>query len=307
MASKLGKQESAGAVRKLSDLVAGSTENAAVRTRFLAQLFNTVGDSQVKYGALLAALRYAAKAGTTGQLMPAWEGSLDSFMGSFGDVGPGAKRELYVAFAEQYAEPCAKSYKCLLQAVATLDKEPAAGAGAGELVAKAIVEFLKAKDVYSCDLLHGAAVKGMGKSSKHYGMVELLQIFVEGQFSDYEAFMGKNKGLLGAHGLDAEDCARKMRIMTLAGIASTADAGEVSYAYVKEALGIEGDTVEKWIVSAIGAGVLEGRMDQMREVLEVSKTTARTFKAADWDEVAKRLSMFKTNLNSIAASIDVVA
>ena len=305
MASKLGKQESAGAVRKLSDLVAGSTENAAVRTRFLAQLFNTVGDSQVKYDALLSALRYAAKAGTTGQLMPAWEGSLDSFMGSFGDVGAGAKRELYVAFAEQYAEPCAKSYKCLLQAVATLDTEPAAGAD--ELVAKAIAEFLKAKDVYSCDLLHGTAVKGMGKASKHYGMVELLQIFVEGQFSDYEAFTGKNKGLLGAYGLDAEDCARKMRIMTLAGIASTADAGEVSYAYVKEALGIEGDTVEKWIVSAIGAGVLEGRMDQMREVLEVSKTTARTFKAADWDEVAKRLSMFKTNLNSIAASIDVVA
>jgi len=305
MASKLGKQESAGAVRKLSDLVAGSTENAAVRTRFLAQLFNTVGDSQVKYDALLSALRYAAKAGTTDQLMPAWEGSLDSFMGSFGDVGAGAKRELYVAFSEQYAEPCAKSYKCLLQAVATLDTEPAAGAD--ELVAKAIAEFLKAKDVYSCDLLHGTAVKGMGKASKHYGMVELLQIFVEGQFSDYEAFTGKNKGLLGAYGLDAEDCARKMRIMTLAGIASTADAGEVSYAYVKEALGIEGDTVEKWIVSAIGAGVLEGRMDQMREVLEVSKTTARTFKAADWDEVAKRLSMFKTNLNSIAASIDVVA
>ena len=94
-----------------------------------------------------------------------------------------------------------------------------------------------------------------------------------------------------------------MRVMALAGLAASSEGTRLAYSQVEAALQVGEAEVEGWIVKAIGAGVLEGRMDQMQQVLHVQRATKRTFGAQDWEEVSARLGGFRKSLASISTQM----
>lgn len=94
-----------------------------------------------------------------------------------------------------------------------------------------------------------------------------------------------------------------MRVMALAGLAAGSEGARLAYSQVEAALQVGEAEVEGWIVKAIGEGVLEGRMDQMQQVLHVQRATKRAFGAQDWEEVSARLEGFRKNLASISTQM----
>ena len=68
-------------------------------------------------------------------------------------------------------------------------------------------------------------------------------------------------------GVSHVDCVEKMRLLSICSLASQQP--EVPYALLATTLQIEVCEVEYWVVKAIMAGLLEAKMDQLREVVAV--------------------------------------
>lgn len=98
-------------------------------------------------------------------------------------------------------------------------------------------------------------------------------------------------------GLTHEECLRKQRVLALAGLASGRE--ELSYAQVAQELGVEEGEVEAWVIEAVGAGVVDARLDQTRRVVLVNHVTLRTFTAEHWQQMSSRLALWKDNLVSL--------
>jgi translation initiation factor 3 subunit M len=103
-------------------------------------------------------------------------------------------------------------------------------------------------------------------------------------------------------GLVHEECITKMRLMSLTGLASKGS-GEITYAVVREALKITDDEVEYWIVRAIGLKLLEAKMDQLRQVVIISRCIERVFGLAQWRDLLGRLTIWKDNVNNVSRII----
>jgi translation initiation factor 3 subunit M len=80
--------------------------------------------------------------------------------------------------------------------------------------------------------------------------------------------------------------------MSLTGLASKGS-GEITYAVVREALKITDDEVEYWIVRAIGLKLLEAKMDQLRQVVIISRCIERVFGLAQWRDLLGKLTIWK--------------
>ena len=69
-------------------------------------------------------------------------------------------------------------------------------------------------------------------------------------------------------------------------------------ASIAKALDVPADQVESWVVRAIGMKLIEGKIDQVRGVLSVTRATQPAFGAAQWKELATRLAALKSHLGS---------
>jgi hypothetical protein len=61
----------------------------------------------------------------------------------------------------------------------------------------------------------------------------------------------------------------------------------------QDALDLEEGQEEAWVIRAIGAKLLEARIDQMRRSVSVTKLTQRTFTAAAWADLRAQLAAWK--------------
>eukprot|EP01137_Pigoraptor_chileana_P027302 Opistho-2@9715 len=121
---------------------------------------------------------------------------------------------------------------------------------------------------------------------------KLLGIFVSEGIDAYEQLHAENADAIAKLGLSHDDCRDKMRLLTLASIAS--EVSELKYATVAETMRIGREDVEEWIIKAIGSGLLEARLDQLNERVLISRSTHRTFSKAQWTYVKQRLGAWQT-------------
>jgi translation initiation factor 3 subunit M len=131
----------------------------------------------------------------------------------------------------------------------------------------------------------------------------LLTVFLTGQLADYLAFHTKQAGVVSGLGLSHEDCVAKMRLASLAALgADGASEGVITYAQVQAALQIEPAEVEAWVVRAIGAGVLEAKMDQVRRTVLITRSLHRVFGPQQWAELAAKLRSYSDNIAGALAT-----
>ena len=123
-----------------------------------------------------------------------------------------------------------------------------------------------------------------------------------GQLGDYLAFQKDNADVLTKHGLDHAACMAKMRLMSLAALGAESSTGQVAYSRVQEVLQVPAEEVESWVVKAIAAGVLEAKLDQVREAVLVNLCLHRVFGPQQWVELRSKLALWRDNVASVATS-----
>jgi hypothetical protein len=142
----------------------------------------------------------------------------------------------------------------------------------------------------------------------------LLRVFVSGKLADYTSLVQSKPALLETLGLDGDVCTLKMRLLSLTSLASASS--EVAYKQIAEDLGLTVGAasdgampawmgeVESWVIQAIAAGLIEGRLDQRRGVVEVTRSTQREFHDDDWTAVGDKLSAWRDHVQRMLMVVE---
>lgn len=166
-----------------------------------------------------------------------------------------------------------------------------------EQTTKLIKLSLSVSSFFDYDTIYAIVSSLSGIDSE---LLSLLKIFVNGTLSDYKAFPAAS---VTAIGLDAEELTTKIRLLTLASLASASPNLTVPYSAIALALAIDDEQVEFWIIDVIRAGLLEGKMSQLEQKLYIHRVVTRTFGPEQWADISRRLDVWKTSLKDVLAVV----
>jgi translation initiation factor 3 subunit M len=230
---------------------------------------------------------------------------VDSFLKEW-NIGVKEQRELYLGIANVLKESKSSSkdaFTFLTKYLATFSGEEASNIDeAKEEAVRTIIEFVKTPDMFQCDLLDMPAIGQLEKDAKHMLVYQLLKIFLTQRLDAYLEFQAANSDLLKSYGLVHEECIAKMRLMSLVDLASNVS-GQIPYAVIKDTLQINDNEEELWVVKAITMKLIDGKMDQMNQVVVVSRYTERVFGQQQWETLRTKLSTWRGNITNVISTI----
>ncbi|KAF7803089.1 eukaryotic translation initiation factor 3 subunit M-like [Senna tora] len=280
-------------------------EKPVVRLKILFNLYNLLETPYSRFYVYLKALNLAVNGKVTEHVIPSFV-KMDSFLKDWGSIGIMEQRELLLTISNilQDNKSMAKdSLKFLTKYLATFSGEDAqALSEAKEEAVRAIVEFVKAPDIFQCDLLDMPAVWQLEKDAKYALVYQLLKIFLTQTLDAYLEFQTVNSTLLKSYDLVHEECIAKMRLMSLVDLASNGS-GQIPYALIRDTLRINDDEVELWVVKAITAKLIECKMDQMNQVVIVSHCHDRVFGQHQWQILRTKLAAWRGNVANVISTI----
>lgn len=279
-------------------------EKPALRLKILFNLYNLLENAYSRFYVYLKALNLAASGKVSEHVIPSVK-NIDSFLKEW-NLGVQDQRELFLAIFNLLKESKSsgkESFNFLTKYLATFSPEDEQSMSeAKEQAANAIIEFVKAPDMFQCDLLDMPSISQLENDAKYSMLYQLLKIFLTQRLDAYVDFEAANSSLLKSYGLVHEDCLSKMRLMSLVDLAST-ESGQVPYALIKDTLRINDNEVEHWIVKAIAAKLLDCKMDQMNRVVIVSCCTERLFGQQQWGNLRSKLITWRGNIASVINTI----
>lgn len=281
-------------------------EKPALRLKIMFNLYNLLENPYSRFFVYMKALdlALAANGKVTEHIIPSFK-KMDNLLGEW-NIGIQDQRKLFLTVSNILKESKSsgkEAFKFLTKYLATFSGEDAYTIGeAKEEAVRSIIEFVKASDMFQCDLLDMPAVAQLEKDSKYALVYQLLKIFLTQRLDAYLDFQAANSTLLKSYGLVHEDCMSKMRLMSLVDLASV-ETGQISYALIKDTLRINDDEVETWVVKAITAKLIDCKMDQMNQIVIVSRCTERVFGQRQWQSLRTKLATWKGNISNVISTI----
>jgi translation initiation factor 3 subunit M len=317
LAQRLPPADAAKCVDQLvAAALANTAERAAMRATVLFQLYNMVTDAPARLAILNKTLAFVRSA-KLGNLVAPLARHVEDNYATWGLDAAATRAMLHDIFSmlsetSGSADPNDAAAKRVLDLQLKFLATYSAGDkldAAGEETAKAaVVSFVRSSDMmFRCDLLGYAAVQAL-KGTKSAPVLTLLQtLLTGGGVSDFAAFAKANGALFKTLGLDEAECAGKMKLLALCALAEKstepAAGGEVTYAQVAAARQCGEDEVEGWIVRAIGARLVEAKMDQVRGAAVVTRVTHRVFGQAQWTELKQNIENWRDNMAGVREAV----
>jgi translation initiation factor 3 subunit M len=210
---------------------------------------------------------------------------------------------LHVAIAEAATaagdEDLAQTH--IVQALETIDPADVSKPEARELAVRALASALRRPNVFDFTPLTASdAVQALRSSDST--LFELLELFTSDTLDAYETFVAATPlasisgGVLAEYG---DALQTKMRLLTLTSLASSTPSRSLPYATIASALGVPASEVEMWVIDTIRAGLVEGRLSQLKSEFLVHRATYRVFGEKQWSEVQGRLMVWRRSLESV--------
>ncbi|PKI83559.1 hypothetical protein MVES1_002867 [Malassezia vespertilionis] len=133
----------------------------------------------------------------------------------------------------------------------------------------------------------------------------LLKIFVGGTRVDLNqwAQSADGKASIERFHLDLQDLERKMRLLDLATLCARSVSSEVSYQGIAEVLGVDIAEVESWVIDVIRAGLVSGKLSQVKQSFRVYRSTHRTFEKPQWEALEERLVQWQKSIQTLITTI----
>ncbi|KAK3413483.1 hypothetical protein EUGRSUZ_I02041 [Eucalyptus grandis] len=285
-------------------IVQQPNDRPALRLKILFNLYNLLNIPYGRFQVYMKSLNLAINGKVAEHIVPSFK-KIDSFLKEW-NIGINDQRELFLTISNVLRESKSSakdSFKFLAKYLATFSGEDAhAMIEAKEEAARAVVEFVKAPDMFQCDLLEMPAVGQLEGDAKYALVYQLLMIFMTQRLDAYLEFQAANSASLKSYGLVHEDCITKMRLMSLVDLGSS-ESGQIPYALIRDTLQINDDDVESWVVKAISAKLLDCKMDQLNEVVVVSRCTERVFGEQQWVVLRGKLATWKENVANVISTI----
>lgn len=292
------------ASRLAAALAATTTVRSDRRLQALVNLYNIVWEPQSKLAVLLQALAFSKAAGHADVMLNVVRSHVDSWAAGL-RLSPADERTLYVACADalractRKPKTAAKeAYRLLCKHLATFETATAAEAATGAPVAAQVVsDFVRSPDLFHFDMADNPAVAALASNAEHAPLHKLLNVYLTGSVADFKAFAASNAAVFEKLGVSADAAVAKMRLLALMGLAH--GAAQISFADIATGLDLPVGEVESVVVQAIGKRLVEARIDQLQEVVTVTKCAPRTFGAAQWKELQGQLHSWQESVRSV--------
>jgi translation initiation factor 3 subunit M len=296
-----------GSLLQLANELASSIDDRPLlRRKVLLTLFSVVnqhGFVELRFPLLTLLLSFCARAGCLEELLggPAKrvatvEGWIDSWK-----LSDAQMKELWGLVFDAHVDDATATYE---NAMKYLPLHTAADLSSDEKLRERLVRAalvtLRSPGLPTCDKLAQLPVVAALASDKQYApLSRLLNIFAREMYSSYLAFYSEDtaQAFMKEHGLQHEACERKMRLLSLTSLCVTHK--ELTYAAVAEALKVEADQAEHWVVEAISAGLIAAKMDQVRSTVVVSSCLEREFGTEQFGRLRTSLSQWGTSVHGL--------
>ncbi|KAL1211365.1 hypothetical protein V5N11_023385 [Cardamine amara subsp. amara] len=281
------------------------SDKASLRLKILFNLYNLLDHPYARFQVYMKALTLAVDGKVTEYIVSSFK-KIDNFLKEW-NIDIKDQRELFLAIANVLRENKSlvkESLNFLTKYLATFSNEDAKVLDeAKEEAVRAVIEFVKASSIFQCDLLNLPAVAQLETDAKYAPVYQLLKIFLTQRLNAYTEFQNANSDFLQSYGLIDEDCVTKMRLLSLVDLASD-ESGKVPYASIRDTLQVTEKEVELWIVKAITAKLIDCKMDQMNQVVIVSRCSEREFGTTQWQSLRTKLATWRDNIAIIISTIE---
>lgn len=294
-------------VQSVSDTSsAAAAERSVIKYRILANIFNVLTPtSSLRLDVFSALLSLASVNGDVDFLNAALK-SLPEWLAQW-DVAADKKNACLASVSAALQAPdagpewVAKAYQFALLHLRYISNEASLSADVRRDVAeKSIADVLRLPKLFEMEeLLHVKAVQDLQGAP----VFELLKIFVAGSRAELEQWASKNKEVLTRLDLDLDALSRKMRLLDLATLCARSVSAEVSYADIAQVLGVSDDEVEAWVIDVIRAGLVSGKLSQVKQSFRVYRSTHRTFEKPQWESLEERLTQWQKSIQTLIATI----
>ncbi|KAM0792738.1 hypothetical protein ACM66B_002514 [Microbotryomycetes sp. NB124-2] len=292
---------------------ADRSANPSISARYscLSTIFNSLPASvpAARLQVLQRIIAYAAANDDFAVVQPALD-RFEAYLVEFG-FGPGSSNSEHGNKAVSHVVDTLVNKQKLPEARALLLSHlssPAATASesTGKLASTLISVSLSLPNVY--DFASLSAVPAVAQPSSA-PLATLLDIFRSGDVGAFETFIQQNSPTLTEFKLDADVLATKLKLVALADLCSGRVGESVSYDEIAQTLKLannandDGEEVETWVIDAIRAGLVSGRLSQSLSTLHVTRATPRSFTPEHWKQLESRLQGWRTSLSAILDSV----
>ncbi|ESQ41537.1 hypothetical protein EUTSA_v10013660mg [Eutrema salsugineum] len=287
-----------------SKVVQQPNDKASLLLKILFNLYNLLDHPNARFQVYMKALELAVNGKVTEYIVPSFK-KIDSFLKEW-NIDINDQRKLFLAIANVLREnkSLAKdSLEFVTKYLATFsDEDTQVLSEAKEEAVRAVIEFVRAPNKFQCDLLEMPAVAQLEKDPNNAPVYQLLKIFLTQRLDAYMEFQNANSGFLQTYGLIEEDCLAKMRLLSLVDLASN-ESGKIPYASIKNTLQVNDEEIELWVVKAITAKLVDCKMDQMNQVVIVSRSAEREFGQKQWQSLRIKLAAWRDNIENVISTI----
>ncbi|KAJ5825907.1 Eukaryotic translation initiation factor [Penicillium riverlandense] len=276
----------------------------------LTTIFNTLStNDSSRYHVLLAIVAVIRQSGSGyafEALKPQLASQLETWLTAWElDNEEAQKLHLAIADASTAAGDDELAQSHVVKALETIPAAEASQPAARELAVRALASALRRSTVFDFTPLTASdAVQALRSSDST--LFDLLEIFTSDTLDAYEAFVSANplasisNGVLADAGTALQT---KMRLLTLTSLAASTPSRSLPYSSIVSALRIPASDVEMWVIDTIRAGLVEGKLSQLKSEFLVHRATYRVFGEKQWAEVQGRLMVWRRSLEGV---LDVV-
>ncbi|PWZ03364.1 PCI-domain-containing protein [Testicularia cyperi] len=283
----------------------GASDKNLVRYRILSNLFNTLPASSPLRLDLFNALLTAASANDDLDYLSSALHALPQWLAQW-NVDESAKAQCLESVAkalgnaEKEHEQSSKAYQFLLLHLRYISTTASSSSSTKESAERTVASALRLPKLYEFeDLLQVKAVTDLNGTP----VFELLKIFVGGNAKEFQAWSSSNSAEISRLGLNQEQLLMKIRLLDLADLCAQSVSSDVSYDSIAKTLDISTDDVETWVIDVIRAGLVSGKLSQVKGTFRVYKSVNRQFGKQQWEQLESRLVQWQKSIASIIDSI----
>ncbi|KAK5952657.1 hypothetical protein OHC33_006249 [Knufia fluminis] len=195
------------------------------------------------------------------------------------------------------------SYQYLLKALETIPPASASEEGSLALAKRTLITALTNPSVTDFTPLTASdAIQALRKSDSD--LIELLEIYASDDYASYTEFTSEHSlSSLSIPDSASDVLSTKIRLLTLASIAAASPTRSVPYSSIASSLQVPSEDVEIWVIDTIRAGLVEGKLSQLKQEFLVQRATYRVFGEKQWAEIQNRLMVWRRSLESVLATV----
>jgi len=134
----------------------------------------------------------------------------------------------------------------------------------------------------------------------NHPLLALLRIFEKDDLVSWDSWRKENTAVLTELGLDAAELDRKLRFLTLSTLATKHIGEDLPYQSIASALQLEPSAVEVWVIDAIRAKIISGKLSQPTQTFHVTRATTTSYhpfnEKTQWESLEKKLLAWRSGL-----------